>query len=301
MDRHPYKGTLGWGTVCVWGFAIAGAAWQLSAYVRRYDWLEIPLVIPYAPVAILVDPNGALLNYRHIHFFALANWVAIFLLGALFGWCLRMDRASRADAVPPATAKRHRQSSTTFAWATLCATLFVAAQTVYHLGLWLPRFGVFRAASPVPFAPLILLAGRRGRGLSEVRQVYLFALANWAGIFLLGRVFLRLDRRPEPGGRTARLWLATGSVLLGGVLCWRLRLTLLDAGWGQLHDDCLQPAIVAAYVMAALAAFALIRGWRAPGKTAVACRITHLAYLAIFAVAAVMYHIGALSAPRHYT
>ncbi len=84
IDRYPYRGLFGWATACVWGFVIAEIMWHLSAYVRRYDILEIPLVVPYAPLAFIVDPHDAMLNHRHIFFFALANWFVIFLIGAVF-------------------------------------------------------------------------------------------------------------------------------------------------------------------------------------------------------------------------
>ena len=289
MDRSPGKGTLGWAIACIWGFAVAGVMWELSDYVRKHDWLEIRLVIPYAPAAILVDPNDAMLNCRYIHFFALANWVAIFLLGALVGWCRRRGSGSTGDVIPTATDKPGMVS-----WATICAALFVAARFLYHAGLLLPRLNEFRAASRAPFAPLFLLAGRRIERL-EMQHIHFFALASWAGTFLLGRVFLRLEKRRVPGASTARLWLATGSALLGGVLYWQVCLTLLDVPGGQLHSEYLRSTIVVAYAVAALATFALIRAWRDTGRTATAYRITHLAYLAVFAVAAV---IHLFSGPR---
>ena len=83
IERYPYKGLFGWATVCVWAFLIAEIMWHLSDFVRNYDILEIPLVLPYAPLAVIIDPRDAMLNHKNIFFFALANWLGIFLLGAL--------------------------------------------------------------------------------------------------------------------------------------------------------------------------------------------------------------------------
>jgi len=60
--------------------------WHLSRHVKRYDFLEIPLVVPYAPLACIIDPHDAMLNRQDIFFFALANWFGIFLLGWLISW-----------------------------------------------------------------------------------------------------------------------------------------------------------------------------------------------------------------------
>lgn len=83
IERYPYKGLFGWATACVWAFLIAEIMWHFSAFVRSYDVLEIPLVVPYAPFAFIVDPHDAMLNHDHIFFFALANWFGIFVVGAL--------------------------------------------------------------------------------------------------------------------------------------------------------------------------------------------------------------------------
>ena len=82
IDRYPYRGLFGWATACVWGFVIAETLWHLSAYVRNYDILEIPLVVPYAPLAAILDPHDAMIPDKNIFFFALANWLVIFLIGA---------------------------------------------------------------------------------------------------------------------------------------------------------------------------------------------------------------------------
>jgi hypothetical protein len=61
--------------------------WHLSAYVRRYDILEIPLALPYVPFAYIVDPHEAMSfrhDYQQAFWFALANWFVIFLIGAAF-------------------------------------------------------------------------------------------------------------------------------------------------------------------------------------------------------------------------
>ncbi len=82
IDRYPYRGLFGWATACAWAFIIAEIMWHVSAHVRQYDILEIPLVVPYAPLAIVVDPSDAMIPRKDIFFFALANWFIIFLIGA---------------------------------------------------------------------------------------------------------------------------------------------------------------------------------------------------------------------------
>ena len=82
VQRYPYRGLFAWATVCVWAFFFAEILWHLSAFVRRYDLIEIPLVLPYVPLAFVLDPESALVNHRHAFFIALANWFGIFLLGA---------------------------------------------------------------------------------------------------------------------------------------------------------------------------------------------------------------------------
>lgn len=99
IDRYPYRGLFGWATACVYGFVIAEIMWHLSAYVRRYDILEIPLVVPYAPLAFIVDPHDAMLHHRHIFFFALANWFVIFLVGAAVSWRKASTRLTGSTAM----------------------------------------------------------------------------------------------------------------------------------------------------------------------------------------------------------
>ena len=84
VQRYPYRGLFGWATACVWAFFISEILWHLSAFVRAYDLIEIPLLVPYAPLAFLLEPQGAMVHDEHIFFFALANWFGIFLMGALF-------------------------------------------------------------------------------------------------------------------------------------------------------------------------------------------------------------------------
>ena len=83
VELYPYRGIFGWATVCVWSFFIAEIMWHLSAFVRQFDFIEIPLIVPYAPLAILIDPRDALLHHGYIFFIAIANWFGIFVMGAL--------------------------------------------------------------------------------------------------------------------------------------------------------------------------------------------------------------------------
>ncbi len=92
ITRYPYRGLFGWATICVWGFLASEILWHLSRLVRRYDLLEIPLAVPYAPIAFLIDPHDALMNHESIFFIALANWFAIFVVGAI----VSLRRASAA-------------------------------------------------------------------------------------------------------------------------------------------------------------------------------------------------------------
>jgi hypothetical protein len=96
ISRYPYRGLFGWATLCVWGFVAAEILWHLSGFVRRYDWLEIPLVVPYAPLAVLIDPHDVMLHHDSIFFLALANWFGIFLLGSVF--CFRKVSAVASGA-----------------------------------------------------------------------------------------------------------------------------------------------------------------------------------------------------------
>src|SRR5690349_1293759 len=86
VQRYPYRGLFGWATGCVWAFFVSEILWHLSAFVRAYDFIEIPLLVPYAPLAFLLEPHGAMLHHEHIFFFALANWFGIFVVGALFSF-----------------------------------------------------------------------------------------------------------------------------------------------------------------------------------------------------------------------
>lgn len=88
-----------WATFCVWAFIVAEICWHLSHFVRRYDILEIPLAIPYAPIAVLLDPNDMLLNHGQIFFIALGNWFGIFLVGAVIV-LLRSKPDSKDPDVP---------------------------------------------------------------------------------------------------------------------------------------------------------------------------------------------------------
>jgi len=84
IDKYPYRGLFGWATLCMWGFVFAEILWHLSRFVRRYDWLEIPMIVPYAPIAAILDPHDAMMNNGGIFFIALGNWFTIFVIGALF-------------------------------------------------------------------------------------------------------------------------------------------------------------------------------------------------------------------------
>ena len=83
IQQYPYRGLFGWATICVWSFFIAEILWHLSAFVRRYDVIEIGMIVPYAPLAFILDPHDAMLHHPHVFFVALANWLGIFVLGAL--------------------------------------------------------------------------------------------------------------------------------------------------------------------------------------------------------------------------
>lgn len=86
IQRYPYRGLFGWATACVWAFFISEIMWHLSPFVQKYDILEVPLVVPYAPLACILDPHDAMLHHRSIFFFALANWFGIFIIGALLSF-----------------------------------------------------------------------------------------------------------------------------------------------------------------------------------------------------------------------
>lgn len=81
--KYPYRGFTNWVAVCSVAFIVSELLWVSSRYVRRYDALEIPMTTYFFPLAPLFDPHDALLHNRSIFFYALAYWVALFVISLL--------------------------------------------------------------------------------------------------------------------------------------------------------------------------------------------------------------------------
>ncbi len=58
-------------------FIVAQLLWHLSAFVRRFDLLEIPLATPFFPLASFFDPHDGMVNNRFVFFYALVFWGAL--------------------------------------------------------------------------------------------------------------------------------------------------------------------------------------------------------------------------------
>ncbi len=79
-EKFPYKGIRNWALICSVTFIIVQFLWNLSFFVRGFDFLEIPMVFLYFPIATLIDPHDAMLHNDYIYFYAFVYWILFFLL-----------------------------------------------------------------------------------------------------------------------------------------------------------------------------------------------------------------------------
>jgi len=98
FEKFPYKGIKNWALLCSLTFIAAQMLWYLSFYlssfVRQYDFLEIPMVILFFPLAPLIDPHDGMLRNDYIYIYALTYWVSIFFLS----WVLSRRKINPAIA-----------------------------------------------------------------------------------------------------------------------------------------------------------------------------------------------------------
>jgi len=82
-EKYPYKGMKNWALFCSLVFIVSELLWYLSSFVRDIDFLEIPMVFFYFPLATLID-SDALLHNDYIYLYALTYWGSVFFLSFLF-------------------------------------------------------------------------------------------------------------------------------------------------------------------------------------------------------------------------
>jgi hypothetical protein len=76
---------------CYFGaFILATLLWHLSAFTRRFDFLELPMAALCFPLAGFIDPHDGMVNDRDTFFFAIAFWGAVIPLAL----CLTPKRIS---------------------------------------------------------------------------------------------------------------------------------------------------------------------------------------------------------------
>lgn len=78
--KFPCTGIKNWALLCSLTFIVAQMFWYLSSFVRRYDLLEIPMVILFFPPAPLIDPHNGLLRDDNLYLYALIYWASVFFL-----------------------------------------------------------------------------------------------------------------------------------------------------------------------------------------------------------------------------
>jgi hypothetical protein len=58
-------------------FIFAALLWHLSAFTRRIDFLELPMVAFHFPLAGFLDPHDFMVNDRTTFLYAVAFWAAV--------------------------------------------------------------------------------------------------------------------------------------------------------------------------------------------------------------------------------
>jgi hypothetical protein len=91
-----YRGVQNWALTCAVAFIVSHVMWHASAYVRRWDFLELPLSLPFSPLAPFVDPHDGMVNSRDSFLLGLFYWIC------LFGLALLVSRRRINPAVPTA-------------------------------------------------------------------------------------------------------------------------------------------------------------------------------------------------------
>ena len=72
---------------CYFGaFILATLLWHLSAFTRRFDFLELPMAALYFPLAGFIDPHDGMVNDRDTFFYAIAFWGAVSEKVPAVGW-----------------------------------------------------------------------------------------------------------------------------------------------------------------------------------------------------------------------
>ncbi len=66
--------------LCSLAFIAAQLLWYCSKFVRRYDILEVPMALPFFPLAPFFDPHNGMVNNRDTFVYALAYWISLYLV-----------------------------------------------------------------------------------------------------------------------------------------------------------------------------------------------------------------------------
>ncbi len=66
--------------LCSVAFITAQLLWYCSRFVRRCDILEIPMAVPFFPLAPFFDPYDGMVNSRHTFVYALTYWACLFVV-----------------------------------------------------------------------------------------------------------------------------------------------------------------------------------------------------------------------------
>jgi len=80
----PNRGKQYWALCCALLFILSQLMWTIAGRFRRYDWIELPLIGFYFPLAPFFDPRDGMVRDPNLFFYALACWLGIFGIGLLF-------------------------------------------------------------------------------------------------------------------------------------------------------------------------------------------------------------------------
>lgn len=81
--KWPYRGVTNWVAVCSVAFIVSQLMWHCSRYIRNIDLLEIPMALYFFPLAPLFEPHDGMIHNESIFLYALAYWVALFVISLL--------------------------------------------------------------------------------------------------------------------------------------------------------------------------------------------------------------------------
>lgn len=79
-EKLPYRGITNWALIWSISFIIAQTLWHFSRFVRSFDFLEIPMVIFYFPLAPLFDPYDGMLHDENLFVYAISYWLSVFIM-----------------------------------------------------------------------------------------------------------------------------------------------------------------------------------------------------------------------------